>query len=116
MHALIVWLDGQVFEELESVSKGDAAGFAIRAGEEAVVVAATAAETGEMLWREGEAGHEDEVERGDFDSGAGFTRLPGSEAAAEEIGLAVDEAREEVSSLDAEEDGAVAVLAEPGEE
>ena len=66
MHALIVRLDEDVVDDLTIVGDADAARFAVWMRKKAVVVAAATAEA-ESVAGEGEAGDEDEVERGDFD-------------------------------------------------
>lgn len=66
MHALVVRFDWDVVDDLAIVSNGEAMGAALRMGKEAVVVTAAATEA-RSVTSEGEAGNEDEVERGDFD-------------------------------------------------
>jgi len=49
MHFLVVRLRGKLFDELKSMREGDAAGLALRMGEQPVVVAAAASEAGEVF-------------------------------------------------------------------
>lgn len=65
MDALIVIFDGDGMDDLEVVGDADALGAAGGMGEEAVIIAASAAEAGAVAG-EGKTGDEDEVERGDF--------------------------------------------------
>jgi hypothetical protein len=84
MHALVMGLDGDVVDDLAIVSDGEAMGSALRMGEKAVVVAAAATEARSVTC-EGEAGDEDEIERGDFDGRAVRFGFPDVHLAALEI-------------------------------
>ena len=84
MHALIVRLDGDGINDLQFVGDADAMGAVGWIREKAVVVAAAATEA-RTVTREGEAGNEDEVERGDFDWRAVRFGFPDVHLAALEI-------------------------------
>jgi hypothetical protein len=84
MHALIVRLDGDGINDLQFVGDADAMGAAGWIREEAVVVAAAATKASAIA-AEGEAGNEDEVERGDFDWRAVRFGFPDVHLAALEI-------------------------------
>ena len=84
MDALVVRFDWDVVDDLAIVGDGETMGAALRMGEKAVVVAATATEA-HTVTREGEAGDEDEVERGDFDGRAVRFGFPDVHLAALEV-------------------------------
>lgn len=84
MHALIVRLDGDGINDLQFVGDADAMGAAGWIREKAVVVAASTTEA-RTVTREGEAGDEDEVERGDFDGWTVWFGLPDVHLAALEV-------------------------------
>lgn len=84
MHALIVRLDGDGINDLQVVGDADAMGAAGWMREKAVIVA-TAAAKAESVAGEGQAGDEDEVERGDFDRLTVWFGFPDVHLAAQEV-------------------------------
>jgi hypothetical protein len=115
MDVLVVKLDGEVIDELEIKGDGDAFGTAVGMGEQAVVVTAAASEACACAG-EGEAGYEDDVERGDVDGRAVRSWLPNVHLAALEVVEGADEAWLEALGRDLEEVGADALGKEGREE
>lgn len=115
MDALIVGLDGDVVDDLKIEGDGDALGAALRMSEEAVVVAAATTET-RAIAGEGEAGDEDEVERGDADARAAGQWLPDVHLATLDVVHAGDEAGMEFVGYDFKEACTVALRDESGKE
>ncbi len=75
MDVLIVKFDGDVIHDLDIESDCDALGPALWLRQQAVVIAAAATEAFAIV-REGKAGNEDDVERGDVDVWTLRIRLP----------------------------------------
>ena len=109
MNALVVGLDGDVVDDLAIVSDGESMSAAGRIGEKAVVVAAAATKA-RTVTREGEAGYENEIERGDFDGRAVRFGFPDVHLAALEIIKRLNVARLQFRGFDLEEAGAKSLI------
>lgn len=99
MHALVVGLRRNAVDDLKTEGDGDASSAALGMSEEAVVVAAAAAEAGTVAC-ESEAGHEDEIEGGDFHERAVAPWLPDVHLASLEVIRVTDEAWMEFVAVD----------------